>query len=246
LFCLELHSNKSKKRDILEQLRLATEVTHFQNAETFAQKAEQSAALRKELDAYAQALHKKRRSGLSLFDMVERYERYCESADSVSFPMEFAVSADAALLEQQKLIVERLIASAKAVGHPGGHPLRHIMKAAYSQQLRMELPEKVGRYLAALKSLGQAGSEMSSSVSLVTPMSYSEWERLRAIAGELAVWFPVPRAWAGFDSVPSAMRDIQELSRSSSAVRELYWQAFTVRCLDGRDFAAARMAPGLL
>lgn len=221
-FCLELHSNKSKKRDILEQLRIATEVTHFQSAEIYAQKVEQSAALRKELDTYAQALHKKRRSGLSLFDMIERYERYRGSADAVTFPMEFAALADSALLEQQKLLVERLIASAKAVGHPKNHPLRHVTKTAYSQQLRMELPDKVGRYLAALKSLGQAGSEMANSFSLVSPIVYSEWETLRAIAGELAVWFPAPRAWARYDSVPPAMRDIQELSRSSSAVRELY------------------------
>ncbi len=221
-FCLELHSNKSKKRDILEQLRLATEVTHFQSAETYAQKAEQSAALRKELDAYAQALHKKHRSGLSLFDMIERYERYRESADIVAFSGDFAASADSALLEWQKLFVERMIASAKAVGHPEGHPLRHITKTAYSQQLRMGLSDEVGQYLAALKSLRQAGIEMSNSLALPSPVAYSEWEKLRAIAGELAIWFPAPRAWAGYDPVPSAIRDIQELSRSSNAVRELY------------------------
>ena len=35
-FCLELHSNKSKKKDVLEQLRKATEVTKARTAEEYA------------------------------------------------------------------------------------------------------------------------------------------------------------------------------------------------------------------
>ena len=51
-FCLELHSNKSKKKDVLEQLRRVTEVTKYTTAEQYAQKAEQIAKLRSELDSY--------------------------------------------------------------------------------------------------------------------------------------------------------------------------------------------------
>ncbi|MFB0919522.1 MAG: DUF3320 domain-containing protein [Oscillospiraceae bacterium] len=220
-FCLELHSNKSKKRDILEQLRQATEVTHRQSAEVYLQKAEQSAALRRELDAYAQALHKTRRSGLSLFDMIGRYEKYRDSVDVVTFYSDFSATADSSLLERQKLLVERLIASAKAVGHPAGHPLCHVARAGYSQQLRVELPDKTGRYLTALETLGQVGNRLAVGIGLHPPVTQADWEKLRAVAGELAVWFPVPRAWAGYSSVLSAMRDIQELSRHSITASEL-------------------------
>ena len=44
-FCLELHSNKSKKKDVLEQLRHASEVTKTQTAEAYAAKARQIADL---------------------------------------------------------------------------------------------------------------------------------------------------------------------------------------------------------
>ena len=45
-FCLELHSNKSKKKDVLEQLRHASEVTKTQSAASYATKAQQISVLR--------------------------------------------------------------------------------------------------------------------------------------------------------------------------------------------------------
>mgnify|MGYP002519388082 CR=1 FL=1 len=45
-FCLELHSNKARKKAVLEQLRKVTEVTKTQTPESYALKAKQLAALR--------------------------------------------------------------------------------------------------------------------------------------------------------------------------------------------------------
>ena len=45
-FCMELHSNKSKKKDVLEQLRQAMDVTRGQTCEQYQRKAEQAASLR--------------------------------------------------------------------------------------------------------------------------------------------------------------------------------------------------------
>ena len=66
-FCLELHSNKSKKKDVLEQLRRVTEVTKYTTAEQYAQKAEQIAKLRSELDSYALQLHSSQPCGYTLY-----------------------------------------------------------------------------------------------------------------------------------------------------------------------------------
>ena len=59
-FCLQLHSNKSKKRDVLDQLKAASEVSHGQPRESWQTQAEEAAKLRGSLDAYAHALHKQR------------------------------------------------------------------------------------------------------------------------------------------------------------------------------------------
>ena len=84
-FCLELHSNKSKKRDVLEQLREATEVTKKTTAAQYKDKAEQAARLRRELDAYATQLHKIQPCGSSLYQLIGEYEGVDYEGEMVAF-----------------------------------------------------------------------------------------------------------------------------------------------------------------
>ncbi|MCR4892530.1 MAG: DUF4011 domain-containing protein, partial [Lachnospiraceae bacterium] len=73
-FCLELHSNKAKKKAVLEQLRVVSELTKKEEPEVYARRAAQAKELRKELQEYADELHIKRPCGLSLYQMVGQYE----------------------------------------------------------------------------------------------------------------------------------------------------------------------------
>ena len=58
-FCLELHSNKSNKRDVLNQLDEADQAVKQDSPGAWLEKAEQAEGLRKDLDVYAQALHER-------------------------------------------------------------------------------------------------------------------------------------------------------------------------------------------
>lgn len=220
-FCLELHSNKSKKRDVLEQLRGASEVTRLQPAETFAAKGAQIKTLREELNAYAEALHRPRVSGLSLFEMVNGYERYSDAPDCVHFPANFAAKADKAQLERQRLLVERLIAAAKALGHPHGHPLSPVCLSGYTRGLRAALPERLRGYQDALGRLLDAGTKLSNAWKIPLPNRFAQWLDLNLIAQNMAVWLPAPRAWAKYTHVASAMRDIEEMCRHYQSAGQL-------------------------
>lgn len=220
-FCLELHSNKSKKRDVLEQLRMASEVTRLQSAETSEAKAEQIKALREELNAYAEALHRPRTSGLSLFEMVNGYEQYSDAPASVCFPADFASVVGKAHLEQQHLLVERLIAAAKAVGHPHDHPLSPVSLSVYTQQLRSALPEKLRAYENTLSCLSDAGAELSCAWKMPLPGSFAQWRTLNVIAQNMAAWLPAPRAWVGYEHIGRAMREIGEMCRRYQAAGQL-------------------------
>ena len=211
-FCLELHSNKSKKRDVLEQLRVVSEVTRLQSAESFQAKAEQIKALRDELNTYAEALHRPRASGFSLFEMVNGYEQYSNAPESICFPADFAAKSSRAQLEQQHLLVERLIAAAKAVGHPHDHPLAPVSLSVYTQQLRSVLPEKLRAYEDALSRLLDAGTALSNAWKLPAPNSDIQWRNLNAIAQNMAVWLSAPYAWTRYEHINRAMREIAEMS----------------------------------
>lgn len=72
-FCLELHSNKTKKANVMAQLKRTTEVVRRKSGEEFALQADQINQLRRELNGYVDALHRLHPAGLSLYDCVSRY-----------------------------------------------------------------------------------------------------------------------------------------------------------------------------
>ena len=59
-FCLELHSNKATKKAVLDQLKHGLELDQIGERTEYQSKIEDIRKIRSELDAYAQALHKKR------------------------------------------------------------------------------------------------------------------------------------------------------------------------------------------
>ncbi|MDD6034122.1 MAG: DUF3320 domain-containing protein [Oscillospiraceae bacterium] len=211
-FCLELHSNKSKKRDVLEQLRAATEITRTVSPGEYDRKARQAAEMRRKLDAYGQALHRKQPSGLSLFEMISGYEQSLEGQGLLRFPADTASAVDPSLLERQKEAVGQLIAAAKAVGHPCGHPLSAVRCTGFSRQLRDRLPEELNRFRTSLHRLQQAGNAFSAALELPPARGLRTWKKYRSLAGELVIWLAMPRSWAREEQLSAAVREIRELA----------------------------------
>lgn len=212
-FCLELHSNKSKKRDVLEQLRLATEVTKNTTAESYAAKAESIAALRRELDQYAAGLHKKLPCGKTLFDLVNGYDENSAAPDTAPFSPAFVKDLTAQALDTQHAVVERLIAAAKAVGHPSDHPLQNICCTAYSQQIRYTLPEAIGAYRTRLAALKDAVTAFCLAIGEKPQWDHGSLDRLAGIARELQLWLDLPKAWAEAENNKAYLLDVQKMAK---------------------------------
>ena len=71
-FCLELHSNKSGKADVLKQFRAAVEFADRAEPADWGLVAGQLAAARAELNGYVAELHRKYPAGFSLYDAFSR------------------------------------------------------------------------------------------------------------------------------------------------------------------------------
>src|SRR6185437_3656918 len=84
-FCLELHSNKSTKKAVLDQLSAAIETPRVKSPEAWKAQAERLDSLRGELNGYVAALHRKHRFGFSLFDAISGYEQAGKGPDAVRF-----------------------------------------------------------------------------------------------------------------------------------------------------------------
>ncbi len=211
-FCLELHSNKSKKKDVLDQLQQAADVVKKQPQEKFQQKVEQIQKLRKDLDCYAVAIHQKRSCGMSLYELINEYEANKISREITQFDRDFIKTMDSKTFEDQTILVERLVAAARAVGHPYNHPLSPIRCKEYSQQFRILIPQTTEKYRDKLLDLKTKADAFCEAVPL-SCSTKSDLERSAEVAKRMLIWYDVPQSWAkvpGFETFADNVKALAE------------------------------------
>src|SRR5690606_9867552 len=84
-FCLELHSNKARKSEVLEQFRKVMEVAKSSIPENFTSHSKRLDLLRDELNQYVENLHEKQSCGFSLFELFNAYSGCKKGSDHVPF-----------------------------------------------------------------------------------------------------------------------------------------------------------------
>ena len=130
-FCLELHSNKTKKTTILSQLKETAEVIKHLPPEDFKQEAERLLALRSQLNIYIEALHKVYPFGLSIYEAITRY-LLIDSHTLFNIPQSYLQELSKDIVMQWQEAVETLARTVNACGHPYNHPLTGIVISSYS------------------------------------------------------------------------------------------------------------------
>lgn len=177
-FCLELHSNKSKKRNVLEKLEQTTLITKYKSQQKYAEQADHIAILRKNLDSYAISLHKPLHCGETLSNLINSYEEYSNASDLFNFSFSFAKGIGPTKIESLNILVERLVAAAKECGHPHNHPLGIVQCKNYSQQIRVALPDFLEKYKTVLTSLEIASTELCTSLGQSSSIYFADLEKL--------------------------------------------------------------------
>lgn len=150
-FCLELHSNKSKKSSILEQLRKSTEVIRKTSPLEFISEAERLNQQRAELNGYVDALHKTYHFGFSLYDSFTGYAELNGASDKIQIEEKLIEG-----LTKEKFVflcdlVEELQDAGTLCGHPHNNPLKEINTIEYSQQNKNVVKEKIPLYINVLE-----------------------------------------------------------------------------------------------
>jgi len=149
-FCLELHSNKSTKKSVLDQLALAIETKRVPASATWSSQADRLFQLRSELNGYVEALHRKHHFGLSLFEAISGYEKAGDGPDVVRFD-DVAIER----LTPEKLVVWRdLTAQLQVAGAQCGDPYLHPWGDAngttYTQTVKSDAEMLLSKYIPRL------------------------------------------------------------------------------------------------
>jgi hypothetical protein len=180
-FCLELHSNKSKKKAVLEQLQVAAEVVKTISSAEYASDAKRLSGLRNELNQYIKALYEQQSYGLCLYDAISRFGKYKNIKDDINITTgvfskmtteQFAAWVDCA---------NEVAVAGSEVGHPFLNPLQEIECRSYSQSLKSEA-------IVALQNLSEKTADSLQSLNsidakIVTGWDYSTPEQIENLIG---------------------------------------------------------------
>lgn len=173
-FCLELHSNKTKKTAILSQLRETAEVVRQIPPENFAFEAERLLTLRSDLNVYVEALHKVYPFGLSLYEAITKYQSITE--DSLfEMPQSYFDTLDKNTVLEWQEAIETLVRTANACGHPYNHPLTGIVIGDYSATLKDEAIKHLSNTIELLSKIKMKLTVISNLFGESTP-NYSKDE----------------------------------------------------------------------
>lgn len=114
-FCLELHSNKARKLDVLAQLHKAWEAKGEVDKATWEAEARHLAKLREELSTYVERLHHRHRNGLSIFSAIGHVVGG-EDISQLRLRWDSADTHDMQGMQGLRSVVDKLDANSDAVG----------------------------------------------------------------------------------------------------------------------------------
>ena len=223
-FCLELHSAKARKLEVLQQLGEAMDARAGFDEAGWTREAERLAGLRRELNAVVDELHAVRRNGLTVFDAIGTC---IASAGRSCAPMAWADPEihDRADLERLRETARRIAALAGDVGALHGNALAEIGQTEWSHGWQDELAAALERADAAADHMQRAAATLAAQLPVTgAGTSMAALTAVDALADVLLGAPKLPAGLARRSSDPATQRLLRELATRARA-RTQQWAA---------------------
>ncbi|MBV7510026.1 DUF3320 domain-containing protein [Pseudomonas sp. PDM25] len=166
-FCLEVHSSKARKTDVLAQLQSAWDAKGVVDSATWHAEADRLQALRDGLNTYVERLHQRYTNGYSIYHAIGVV---CGGASIT--PMDMLWSSphvhtreDMAALRE---LSDRLEVNAQAIGYGvlSNHPLALVGQGEWSPSWQQQLIQAAREVLPAAQAAIRAAEKFSAATSL--------------------------------------------------------------------------------
>lgn len=243
-FCLELHSNKARKADVLDQLRNAWECHQSAKAGTWEKEAERLRILRDTLNRFVDRLHIPRRNGMTAYEAIGVKVKDEDLASRVTFSWPSADQHDEARLDAMREAVERLRVQVAAVGDVSDSPFHLVSEGDWSPQWEGHVIERAGRLSAAASAADRTCEAFLDNIGITAPdRSMARMDAIAELATVLVESYRRQTAYALEPDGPNrieALEDaVQRLKAYAEAQAELScaYDPMAWRKLDGDEIA---------
>lgn len=227
-FCLELHSAKAKKAEIVRELGATLDIAAQKPSGDWQREADRLGMLRQSLNGLVDALHRGYPNGLTVYDAIGSCiaaEARADTALPSPMPWTDAQVHDRAALDALRELSRRMATLADPIGRIQGHPLAGISHTEWSPGWQDDLLAAVRTLDAAIVTFLQAAQVVCAQLNLpASARSLDEWRNLDLLADRLlaAPKVPVGLARAAHDA--GARARVQVLVRCGQA-RNAQWSA---------------------
>lgn len=177
-FCLELHSNKSQKKNVLLQLEHTLDVGHTKRPEQYLETARKLHECRKELNEVVYQLHKKHPCGYSIYELVGLYEETIDYKGLIEIPSGNYAAVSKGELQNDKDIITRLVVAYEECGQEICNKFYIINKRTFYPDYKREVENALKQYDNALKHLELEMNEICSLFSINKKLSADSYKKM--------------------------------------------------------------------
>lgn len=243
-FCLQLHSNKARKADVLDQLRNACEHHQSAKAEIWEKEADRLLFLRDQLNRVVDRLHIPRRNGMTAHYAIGVKVRDEDLAGRATFSWPSADQHDEARLVAMRAAVEMLRIQVAAVGDVSASPFQLVTKGDWSPQWEGQVVAQAGRLSAAASAVERACGMLLDAIGIAVPdRTMARLDAVADLATILTESWRKQTAYAlepdGPDRIEALEEAVQRLKAYAQAQAALScaYDPMTWRKLDGDEIA---------
>jgi very-short-patch-repair endonuclease len=164
-FCLELHSSKAKKADVLKQLGVALDAAGARTVKDWERESERLLTLRADLNGVARALHRIYPNDLTVYEAIGTSLQHAEMRPAA---MPWA-DADVHNRDQLEVLRETCRQMGALAGQLSGlqkHPLAVICKTEWTPSWQQEFLDAVSAFETQIKKLDEAASSLMNQLGL--------------------------------------------------------------------------------
>ncbi|NLW52959.1 MAG: DUF4011 domain-containing protein, partial [Tissierellia bacterium] len=156
-YCLELHSNKTQKKVLLDKFEKSLSLIPMEDDQSFAQKAEEIQRVKNSLNTIIDGIHKTHNHGYCVYDLIGEYTKQGKVQSVFDFTNDQLASLTPVMLNRWESLIRELEWSLKQLDVPYYiHPLKDWKKDGYT----LRADEQVGDALSNIKRLSESLTKM--------------------------------------------------------------------------------------
>ncbi len=191
-FCLELHSDKSKKGDVLRHLSETLEDVHATAPKEYNDESARLLALRRSLGETLSLIHRTHPCGFSLYEIIARFEEYRNAVACDFFTEDHCRSMTPAMWRAWEDLLREYVTLAEGCGGAHNNPLSIYKKTSYSGADKPTLFNALQEHLRLSDDLKRVLATILAVIPARQPLSYIRMVSLCKLCERLSVVSALP------------------------------------------------------